>query len=318
MLKYLIVQTCDTASSFCHYNNTRTESRLIGIDTLREALLWAMKENLNVQFVLPDYSLPPEYDSLMDSVDHVKVCSSQSPYAPEADVVVFNDWESFSGYQLRKDVAYAIRTDFASLQRNCEQLCAALQKVDRLNIVLTDIERMDKSCQEVYSKMLDTVAASVKEEYKVGHAVQLNLLTDRLMLKAMNNCNAGWETVTLAPDGRYYVCPAFYLEGEDLPVGSVDEGLDIKNPQLYRLDHAPICRSCDSWQCRRCVWLNRRTTLEINTPSHEQCVTAHIERNASARLLASMKKEIPGIDMPASDLTETNVLDPFDKIVNKQ
>lgn len=315
MLKYLIVQTCDTATSFCHYKNTRPEPRLIDVDTLREALLWSMKENLNVQLVLPDYRLPQEYDSLMDSVDHVKVCASTSPYAPNADVVVFNDWDGISDFSFRKGVAYAVRTDFVSFQENCGQVCALLSKVDRLNIVLTDIENIDESYNEIYTGLLDAVAKGIIEEYKVGHAVQLNLLTDRLMLTAMNNCNAGWETVTLAPDGKYYVCPAFYFEKDGFPVGSVAEGLDINNPRLYRLDHAPICRTCDSWQCRRCVWLNRRTTLEVNTPSHEQCVAAHIERNASARLLASMREEIPGIDMAAGNLRETNVLDPLDKVI---
>lgn len=314
MLKYLIVQTCDTAASFCHYENAKTEQRLIEIDTLRKAALWSMKENLNVQFVLPDYRLPQEYEALMEELDHAKVCSATSPYAPQADVVVFNGWSEFPGYHFKKETAYAVRTDLASLQANSEQVCAALPKVDRLNIVLTDVERMDDSKQDAYSKLLDGIAVSVKEEYKGGHAVQLNLLTDRLMLTAMNNCNAGWESVTLAPDGKFYVCPAFYFEEEGLPVGSVAEGLDIKNPQLFRLDHAPICRACDAWQCRRCVWLNRRTTLEVNTPSHEQCVTAHIERNASARLLTAMKEEITGLNMPASDLTETTTLDPFDKI----
>lgn len=315
MLKYLIVQTCDTATSFCHYENTKTKPQLITIDTLRETLLWSMKENLNVQFVLPDYQLPQEYEALMESIDHTKVCAAASHYAPRADVVVFNGWESFSSYLFRKEVAYAVRTDFASLQAHCGQVCATLPKVDRLNIVLTDVERMDDSKQAAYSKLLDGIAASINAEYKAGHAVQLNLLTDRLMLTAMNNCNAGWESVTLAPDGKFYLCPAFYFDEESEPIGSVAEGLDIKNPQLYRLDHAPICRICDAWHCRRCVWLNRRTTLEVNTPGREQCVTAHVERNAAARLLASLKKEIPSLNMPASDLTETTDLDPFDKIV---
>ncbi len=147
--------------------------------------------------------------------------------------------------------------------------------------------------------------------------MQLNLLTDRLMLTEMNNCNAGWESITIASDGKFYICPAFYYENRDLSVGSVAEVLDIKNPQLYHLDHAPICRICDAWHCRRCVWLNWRTTLEVNTPSHEQCVIAHIERNAAARMLTSMKKESLGFEVPAQNLDETTVLDPIDKIINQ-
>lgn len=88
-------------------------------------------------------------------------------------------------------------------------------------------------------------------------------------------------------------------------------GLDIKNPQLYRLDHAPICRHCDAYQCKRCVWLNRKTTLEVNTPSHEQCVVAHVERNACKELLTAIRKH--GEFMPEKEITEIDYIDPFEK-----
>ena len=167
--------------------------------------------------------------------------------------------------------------------------------------------------------ILGEIASKVKGCYEKNHAVQLNLLTDRMMLDKMNNCNAGWESITLAPDGHFYVCPAFYLadENEDFglgkakySVGDLSSGLDIKNPQLYRLDHAPLCRKCDAYQCRRCVWLNRKTTFEINTPSHEQCVVAHLERNASRDLLASIRTL--GTFLPDKEIKEITDLDPFD------
>jgi hypothetical protein len=50
--------------------------------------------------------------------------------------------------------------------------------------------------------------------------------------------------------------------------------------------------------------------LEVNTPSHEQCIVAHSERNAARRLLASIRE---GADfMPEVEIKEINYLDPFD------
>ena len=90
-------------------------------------------------------------------------------------------------------------------------------------------------------------------------------------------------------------------------IGDLVNGLDIKNKQLHRLDHAPICKHCDAWQCKRCIWLNHKTTLEVNTPSHEQCVISHLERNASRELLRR-------INLPnKEDIKEIDYLDPFDK-----
>ena len=45
----------------------------------------------------------------------------------------------------------------------------------------------------------------------IDHQVQFNLLTDRMMLKEMNNCNAGYESITLAPDGNLYICLSFSI-----------------------------------------------------------------------------------------------------------
>lgn len=131
----------------------------------------------------------------------------------------------------------------------------------------------------------------------------------------MNNCNAGVDHITLAPDGLFYICPAFYYEqikneNTNNSIGDITKDIEIKNQQLYRLDHAPICRECDAYHCKRCVWLNRKLTLEVNTPSHEQCIVAHTERNASKRLLEDINKTEALIDNTIENL---DYIDPFDK-----
>ena len=163
----------------------------------------------------------------------------------------------------------------------------------------------------VYESLLSNLAERVEQIYVSGKMPQLNLLTDRMMLEKMNNCGAGDTSVTLAPDGKFYVCPAFYLSADGYTIGDLANGLEIKNSQLYRLDHAPLCRRCDAWQCKRCIWLNRKTTLEVNTPSHEQCVVAHLERNASRKLLMDIHKH--GKFMPGNEeIKKIDYLDPFD------
>lgn len=314
MLKYLIVQLDDTSTSFCHYPNEKNDHRLIPLDKLKDAIFWAMKENLNVQFVYPDEELRTEYKSLIDTVDHVDIVSSRcndKELKNIADVVIFNSLADLVGYQFQKFKAYVLRSDIESLLNNSETLESVLPSVDRLNVVITDPEKFTDEMIESYSSALDNISSVIVSEYKKGHPVQINLLTDRIMLDKMNNCNAGDESITLAPDGQFYVCPAFYLDGEK-SVGNPETGLSIPNSQLYRLDHAPICRTCEAWQCRRCVWLNCQLTLEVNTPSRQQCLMAHVERNASRKLLAEIRKI--GEFMPGKDIPELDYLDPFDKL----
>lgn len=323
MLQYLIIQLDDKSTSYCHYENGKTERRPMGLDDLKAGILFAMKENLMIQFVYPDYELPREYKDIINTIDHSDIVSSACEDADlreNADVVVFNGWETIGQYTLRSDMVCVLRTAKADLLEMYQSLFPVLAAVTRLNVVITDMDTFTEEDFGEYRKVLASLSAEIERLYVEGKSPQCNLLTDRMMLDKMNNCNAGWENVTLAPDGRFYVCPAFYLADDEAEfglgkakyaIGDLQSGLDIKNPQLYRLDHAPLCRNCDAYQCKRCVWMNRKMTYEVNTPSHEQCVVAHLERNASRELLANIRKH--GSFLPEkNEIKEIDYLDPFD------
>lgn len=316
MLKYLIIQLDDTSVSFCHYQNDKTKAALISLDVLKESIFWSMKENLTIQFIYPEYILPDEYKSEISKTFHADIvpstCKDEELLAG-ADVVVYDTLYDIDPSKLNMQQSYVFRLTFDELFGNCEKLHSILPLINRVNIVITDILSFTNEIEKKYESFLTVLSDKIVEEYKKGHKVQVNLLTDRILLEKMNNCNAGDETVTICPDGNFYVCPAFYTKVNDsFTVGNVDRGLDIKNQQLYRISHAPICRICDAFQCRRCVWLNRKSTLEVNTPSREQCVVAHIERNAARKLL----NKIHDLDafMSEKKISEIDYLDPFDKI----
>lgn len=302
MQQYFIILLDETSTSFCHYKNPKTERRLISLETLRQGIRFAMMENLMIQFVYPDYELPQEYKEVIESIDHSKI----KPYKEGADVWVTDNVEN-----VRSEIPVVLCLDKKNLFANEDKISETLGRISRLNIVLTDIESFTEVDLIHYKSLLGKLSNSLEQLYVNGETPQLNLLTDRMMLKQMNNCGAGDTTITLAPNGKFYICPAFYYEDEADSIGDLENGLDIKNKQLYRLDHAPICRHCDAWQCKRCVWLNRKTTLEVNTPSHEQCVLAHLERNASRDLLNDIRKH--GTFLPEQEeIKEIDYLDPFD------
>lgn len=309
MIQYIVILLDDTSTSYCHYTNEKADRRLIPLQTLKDGICYAMKENLNIQFVYPNYKLPKEYLTAIDSIDHTDIYPAEM--ADNADVVVFDSLIAAKDYVFKEEVAYLIRTDKVSLFNEYKIIGEILDKVTRLNVVITDIETFTEDDFMVYKSLLSNLAERVEQIYVSGKSPQLNLLTDRIMLENMNNCGAGDTSVTLAPDGKFYVCPAFYLSADGYTIGDLVNGLEIKNSQLYRLDHAPLCRRCDAWQCKRCIWMNRKTTLEVNTPSHEQCVVAHLERNASRKLLIDIRKY--GKFMSGSeDIKEIDYLDPFD------
>lgn len=307
MLKYLIILLDDESTSFCHYASRSDMSNLMAIDTLKKGIRFGMMENLMIQFVFPEKSLPIDYYEAIDTIDHGVLAPAGCPV--NADVLVFNDWNSFESFVFSDVGTFVLRTELDKLLEKRNTLFSSLCRMTRINVVLTDIDRFKEEDFVRYDEFLSEFRENIKKLYLQGHQTQCNLLTDRIELDAMNNCNAGVDCITLAPDGNLYLCPGFYYDSEE-PIGNLDEGIKIKNQQLLRLDHAPLCRICDAYQCKRCIWLNRKLTMEVNTPSHEQCVVAHLERNQSRRLLAELQDR--GLLDKKKEIKEISYLDPFD------
>lgn len=308
-MQYLVILLDDTSVAYCHSDNPLKERRLIPLDTLRKAILFGMKQNLMIQYIYPDYDLPEEYNALIESIDHVKI---------GRDVRVYNGVPaSVAG----KNVV--LRLTIGEFIAGQYDIAALLPQVERLNICLTDIAAFRDEQAEDYKKALETLNAVLVNLYKKENPTQVNMLTDRLVLTEMHNCEAGIGNITVAPNGKFYLCPAFYYDEQmgisnrmnhstkdaSRSVGDLDNGLQIPNKQLLELDHAPLCRKCDAYHCHRCIWLNDRLTMDANTPSHQQCVLAHLERNAGRELQQMLAAQ--GLHT-GNEIPEIDYLDPFD------
>lgn len=308
MLQYLVILLDDTSVAYCHASNPLTERKLIPLDTLKKAILFGMKENLMIQYVYPEYELPTDYIDVLESIDNIKIGRDVSVYDSVPDFI------SGENAVLRLSVE-----EFLAKQYD---IAALLSHITRLNICLTDVESFRDEQIEDYRKALNTLNDVLLNLFQSGRQPQVNIITDRWRLTKMHNCGAGDSNITLAPNGKFYLCPAFYYDEQigvnnrlnhhnpssERSVGDLENGLLIPNPQLLKLDHAPLCRKCDAYHCNRCVWLNQKLTWDINTPSHQQCVLAHLERNASRELQQKL-----GGDFPEENIIkEITYLDPFD------
>lgn len=309
MLKYLVILLSNKSTSFCHYaTDVESEEITISTDDLKAAIMFGMKENLMIQFVYPDYELSSEHASLIESIDHINIKPIR--IAKKTDVGVVNIWSDLSDVINCNNVV--IRTSIEDLISNSSLLLDVLNQKVRVNISLTDI---DSASFEQISKYRSWLIDFSKDDCKkismeLGQLPQLNILTDRLYLKTMHNCNAGVETITIAPDGMIYICPAFYHDRSE-SVGRSSDNIIFCN-ELLKLDRAPICRICDAWHCNRCVWSNRNSTHELNTPGKRQCLISHAEREASRLFLSALRERGPY--MPDIDIKEIDYNEPFEKL----
>lgn len=315
----------DTSVAYCHADNPLKKRNLMPLETLKKGILYGMKQNLMIQYVFPDYELPKEYAEVIESIDNVKIypvgCKPITGIEDDnnADVEVAN---AIPNKVETKNLV--LRLVFSEMLAKKDEIAKLFASGARINLCITDVEKFTEEQIETYKQVLKEWNAVLLNLYKHGQSPQFNLLTDRMMLEKMHNCEAGVSNITLAPNGKFYLCPAFYYDEQtkvdnqlnhhqptsDNAVGDLENGLDIPNQQLLKLDHAPLCRNCDAYQCRRCIWLNRKLTWDLNTPSRQQCVMAHLERNASRDLLNDIRKI--GEFMPQIDIKEINYLDPFE------
>ncbi len=309
MLQYLVILLDDTSVAYCHADNPLTERNLMPLETLRKAIRFGMCENLMIQYVYPDYELPAEYAEVIESIDHVKI---------GREVRIYN-----SVPQTIEGENVVLRLTIADFIASVGQIAELLPQATRLNICLRDVETFADEQIEAYKGALRTLNASLLTIYAAQKQPQVNIITDRLQLTEMHNCGAGVGNITVAPNGKFYLCPAFYYDEKtgvndrmnhskptsNFAVGDLERGLDIPNRQLLKLDHAPLCRNCDAYHCNRCIWLNQRLTWDNNTPSRQQCIVAHLERNASRDLQQELTKLGATFE---NEIKEIDYLDPFE------
>lgn len=295
------------------------------LDVLKKAIVFGMKENLMIQYVFPDYELPETYNDVIDSIDNTKIYRSGNKPITGVKETGDADVEVTDGVpELLSCKNVVLRLSLKDLIGNKDEIANLFRCGARLNICLADVDKFSGNDVDAYKQLLDDWNHILLEIYKQGQSPQVNILTDRLFLNNMRNCDAGVTSITVAPNGRFYICPAFYYDERmkadnmmnhkkpdfDNSVGDLTIGLEIENQQLLRLDHAPLCRNCDAFQCRRCIWLNRKLTWDCNTPSRQQCVISHLERNASRSLLILLQES--GLFRQNNIIKDIDYLDPFD------
>lgn len=310
MLQYLVILLDDTSIAYCHAENPLTDVNLISLDILHQAIIFGMRHNLMIQFVLPPYQMPEEYYTLMDSIDNIKI---------GRDVGVYN---CIPESVTTETTVLCISID--EFIENIYLVVNVLKQVKRLCVNYTNINNFCDDKIPKYENSLQVIVGAIIDEICIGKKHEINLVTDRLNLTKMSNCNAGVNNITIAPNGKFYLCPAFYYDEKkgidtgmnyqsphyDRSIGNLETGLNIKNGQLLCIENSPLCNECDAYHCNRCIWLNQKMTCEINTPSHEQCVISHIERKAAKTLSDKMRD----LGLETQIINEISYLDPFEKL----
>lgn len=248
----------------------------------------------------------------LSTISRIEVCDkdTQLPYTNFDKYIVINPDEikDFNGNDIVLLNIY--EKDLSCLAELVKKL---LLKCQRVNVIFKfDFQ---ESHSKMYKQQLEAIMHEIISHLRISEFKEVNVITDRLFLDEMNNCNCGVDNYALAPNGKIYVCPAAYFNDPENSIGDIENG--VTNPNLaysLSLANAPLCKKCDAYQCNRCVLNNKKSTREYNTPGSAQCIKSHIERNISMEMLRIIKTENIkyGADI---EINPINYMDPIECVI---
>lgn len=281
--KYLYFIMDDNCVEHCNYNSFE-KSQKMNDDILKKGLKFAehnfytpiilQSKNTNNLVNINNYSY----------INRVEIYDNKTNYAN-------NNCKKIQVID-KSSIENEIKSDNCILninQDNLEELYTIVKKIlsksNRINLNLKIHSK--KFDYNLYKDQLDKISSLLLDYYKKDEFKEFDKLTDILFLDSMDNCDCGSNNFCLAPNGKIYICPAFYFNDKDSFVGDLENGLSFDN-SLLKLNKAPICKDCDSFHCNRCIYLNKKYTLEYNTPSLLQCKIPLIEKSVSSNLLKQL------------------------------
>ncbi|MCX6578992.1 MAG: radical SAM peptide maturase, CXXX-repeat target family [Candidatus Aminicenantes bacterium] len=310
--KVLNVLLSSGSPRICGYPTGKAKTETIDLTVLKENLRLCRDNNYFVNILYPSTPLDDRYLELLAGIDAQKTIpySRQSVQYKLEDSVVFTvtlGQELHPGFSCMNMILLADLHAISSLGDYVEGLFKK-NNITRINLVFDLNEISIDFDFDTYKAQLNKIATVLFDCYKSNQPRYLNVLTDIFVLEKMNNCSAGITHITLGPDGKRYICPAFYYSGQALessdftPPHRLTRQLDFKS--------AAVCKACDALHCRRCVFDNFNKTDEYNIPGEVQCIISHIEREASLDLQNRLLKETT-FNSFKNILTEKDYIDPF-------
>jgi CXXX repeat peptide maturase len=295
----------------CGYKKNNSKTEMIDPNILKEYLKLSKEKNYFLNFIYPSFQLENEYLKLLSSVDSQLTI----PYTDQKDKYNLEDGVVFvislgqeldSNFSCVNVILLIKMTQVSDLSDYVERLFK--HDITRVNLVF-DLEEISIDFDfDEYKTQLNKIADILFEYIKSNRLRYFNVLTDIFLLDKMNNCNAGISNITLGPDGRFYICPAFYYSG--MPIERNDFSVPAKLKELLDFKKALICEVCDAFHCRRCVFDNYNKTVEFNIPGEGQCIMSHVERAVSMNLQKRLRKDI-NYNYFKNILTEKDYIDPF-------
>lgn len=288
----LVFLLSDNFITTCSYRNEEGLTKTMSRSEIEKGLRYAEEHFMRPIFIHSKEMKESEYIEYNNyEILHripITAYKKDMPFYEYEIIVNVKNLESLQNIPYQESIILNIKeTEILQLYSSVEKV---LKVCDRVNINITDLS--SKILLQEYQKQLSNCVELLEKIYLQENILkEINVITDLLFINEHEGCPAGDTQVTYAADGKFYVCPAFYKEG-DRAIGTPETGIEIKNSQLLKQSHMPLCNMCSAFQCENCKFLNKKETYEVNVSPSYQCMKAQIERQASYKLQKKLAEVI--------------------------
>ena len=201
---------------------------------------------------------------------------------------------SFLNFSSSKSLIYKINKDnMKYMVHDINKLISSM--CDALNISIFIENLRDYKLEDLfrYGQFLQNVADLIFDCWKCQKRVNINVLTHILFLDSHKNCGIGNNNITLGPDGKFYICPAFYYDLDlrnKYQIGDLNTGVKNNYQNSTFNINTNLCGKCDNYHCDKCVYMSLLGSGEFCVPTEIQCIKTNIERQATIYLLNKLKE----------------------------
>lgn len=296
----------DNYVSYCCYCNTKEEeSQVMAKEVLAEGLSFCYRNFYEAVLVHPnhrvlDIDIPIIHEfSIRHIVSADVYKEALGKYINVLPVFEMNTSNEVEAAPVDNCIFNIQEQNIGELAENVSKL---MEKSNRINV---NIHNLSADFQfDIYKAQL-----SILEKELIKNPIkELNLITDRYYLKDFSNCKAGEKTFVLSPDGDIYTCVGLYESRLEPAIGSIGEGINKHlNKHLYNMNYHPICQKCDAYQCRNCIYRNKKATNEVNVSPSYQCKKSYIERSITQKYQLD-------IGCKGEPMEDTEYMDPISNI----
>lgn len=252
ILKFLYIITNDAESPVCSYENKLNSSKRMSAAMMEKCLDYCFKHHIAPVFI-GDVQHGLGEDSIyftLSSDDEIRK-NHATVYSKDTD------------YKNNNIILNIHRSEISSL---ANKLMHIKNKNARVNIFIPDIEEWEDDDFDQYRNEVKRIHVMIK-----SGELKFDVNIFRMLTPEKTRCGAGRTSIAIAPNGKFYLCPAFYFESDvNAALGDIDEGFEFVPIDMLSGQRLAFCRNCDK-SCNICIHQNQKITGELNIPSNNQC-----------------------------------------------